>query len=501
MNPSKDDSPAELTGVREWACETIGLPSDLQPIKTPLAILERLDKYDYVLSQDGHDAVEILTSQNVIPRDEIPLGYYQERKAEARERVQEFANVFWELAPEERVRQWSELNQRCSPWPPLRLWLSQLQPGLELQIEFDSLISEKLRAFTRFACHRFVQCPGAIPLEIWCEHATTFQDKKHWQPIARTFQRLFPKLAGLLPPWFQEFSNHSASSRRIWRQGFLSLMTKEWTWYIFNGKLDILPFVLIFIGFLVPILIGMIFATKSTPNVASTSYSVAKTPIPFNPTPSIQLPESFYERLARARPEEIDRIAEILFPKYPPGEASLRMSGMSKAEAKQQSFETYTRSREMAARELLGSSLPEPVLTLVIHGAFRPDVSTLEEAKKQLRQIAQHAKLRYRKPRHPFLLDQFLNRCSVNPWLADLQETVSPTALKLHGWVPPEIERIKLLVDRAPSAELSRFERFVMLQLELVKLQSIDSMHRTSESVNSGDTENPKPLRSVSDHD
>lgn len=249
-----------LNDQRAWARETLELSNTIAPDDTPVAILKRLAASDFVPTDDWHGAIETLVPHEFTDDGSVPLAYYFEREPLVRHKIEQFADSFFDLAPAKRRQQWEQLRRLSAPWPPLSLWLTHLQPGLEIQFPTVSQTTEEIRTFARFVGEQFRQRPGRKSAEYWEQLNTTFQDRKHWQGVAWKFQRQFPDQAHVFAPWVQEFTQYSATLSKLWRENIWATCKSALSF----SRIRNIP-ELYLVWFAISILIGIMSAAMKRP--------------------------------------------------------------------------------------------------------------------------------------------------------------------------------------------------------------------------------------------
>lgn len=215
--------------LREWACDTIGIPIDTAADTFRASLLRRLAAADFLPPDDWHDAVDVLLATPQSAFTSVPEGYYEHRGSELRLEVARFAATYFDLPRDARRHQWEELSQKCAPWSPLRLWLLQLQAGLDVEWHEDHNRPASTEQFARMVCEDFLNAPGPARRETCRKLAIMRSEHGHWEVVAAAFHHDHPDIANLSPALVQEFadftSHHrwavfAASWRRLFKGGW-----------------------------------------------------------------------------------------------------------------------------------------------------------------------------------------------------------------------------------------------------------------------------------------
>jgi hypothetical protein len=398
MNPSEHELPIDglvtinpptaKAAVRDWARETLELPPEISSVEMPSAILKCIAECDYLPGRQWQDAIAVLTAQPLVSRCAVPNGYYHDYQAEMRAKVETFATTFFDLAPPKRRAQWEVLKEQCACWPPLSMWLTRLEAGLSFELPAPPEITPRMSTFLRFISQQFVQCPGQRSQKTWEQLHSTFEDKKQWQRVACNIQRQFPELAAMFDAWIHPFAWHSADSRRMWSQWLLAKLNKEPNPKGSQGLLNTpIPPLILNSLFAAPIVIAAvlaIFNEVSKPKTGNQSQQVRNLPFskpPYQASSAIQIPISYYEKLASLSPTESKRLADLLDRMGPPEIAEIKRRGSSASADEKARLKAYEQSREPEVRAIIGSSVPEPLLTFALNRLVTLKVPTPEDAR------------------------------------------------------------------------------------------------------------------------
>ncbi|MDB5388729.1 MAG: hypothetical protein JWM11_4375 [Planctomycetaceae bacterium] len=212
---SKETHLPDCIDLRDWAHETLKLPSDLTTPGMRVAILERLAQCDFVPPQDWNDSINVLIpSAPVTDHSAIPNGYYQDRETVVRSKFEQFARNFFELPPDQRRAQWEQLKILSAPWPPIRVCMTRLEPALDIDLSCLQEGSPKTWQIGRYFSRRFVQWAAHLPTESWEQQLVATENKDSLRRTAKAFRRRFPHLAEIFAPWIDEICRRDVACKK-----------------------------------------------------------------------------------------------------------------------------------------------------------------------------------------------------------------------------------------------------------------------------------------------
>ncbi len=158
-----------------------------------------------VLWGDDNEVLDTLACEQVVAH----------RHHELRQRMEAFAQRFFQLSAEERRRDWKKLSDECEDFPLLKLRLTQLQPGIDAvagethgELLADGSIGDAFQKL--FVASR----PDWPRIRRRLRERLASRPNEAIEASARRLQEYHPRIAALQPELFQELYNFGARKRR-----------------------------------------------------------------------------------------------------------------------------------------------------------------------------------------------------------------------------------------------------------------------------------------------
>ncbi|MDB5336069.1 MAG: hypothetical protein JWN70_1688 [Planctomycetaceae bacterium] len=212
MNDSGLPEPVR-NDLRNWASETARVPVTSEADRVRRAVFGQLSAHNFVPPDDWHEAVDVMLISRVDEACRLPDSYYDTRERELGQQVERFAQEFFKLDPEQRRARWGELHGLSQPWPPLRLWLDRLEPGLDVRADALENSSRSLQTLGTLICEKFVLPPPRQARLLMKELPLLLDHAVFWGKAARTMRRDFPDIAGLDKLLLSQFTVHAGTSQ------------------------------------------------------------------------------------------------------------------------------------------------------------------------------------------------------------------------------------------------------------------------------------------------
>lgn len=218
--PFRDPEPSLVTidstmseiDSRRWARHKLGI-DDTQAL-TAADTLRRVMEWEYVLPPEAVDAMQLLANPDGIKPEsrvvELATRWGGERRRE--QAVTDFAQTFFDLAPEERTRRWQTLRDECRDDPRSTRWLNDLAPGLDVVVPVSST-EERFVRLVAECCQSFVmRLPGRArrrqAFVIECR-----ADREEWEIAASTLQKLHPLFVEPVAKWVTKLRRDADGSQ------------------------------------------------------------------------------------------------------------------------------------------------------------------------------------------------------------------------------------------------------------------------------------------------
>lgn len=118
--------------LQEWACTALGVPTGLNQDTVLQSVLLQMPACNWVPVQAHQDAIDILAEAHLGCAKELPLSYLQSRATSFSRLIENFAERFFEMPPEERRERWARLSKLALFWPKWKVLLTRLESSLDL---------------------------------------------------------------------------------------------------------------------------------------------------------------------------------------------------------------------------------------------------------------------------------------------------------------------------------------------------------------------------------
>ncbi len=181
----------------------LGIPSNLPPDDRTRRLLQQLQSADFLPPPAWHDAVEILAGATSKKSGAFWLSrpaFCREVEDQLRIAIDELANRFFTILPDDRLSQWNELARQSGFSPALRARLALLEPGLALGSLTNNAMGDDLAMTMVHAISRIFPVDAATRRQLIGETLGPMFDRPHdWEDAARGLSRDRPEIAALVP--------------------------------------------------------------------------------------------------------------------------------------------------------------------------------------------------------------------------------------------------------------------------------------------------------------
>ena len=197
MNDGGQPAPPLRDDLLTWASETMGLSAQSDSDQIRRSAFEQLAKLDFSPSESWHTALVVILGPESKAFRDVPDSYFEIREEQLNQQIDNLAQEFFQLSPEQRRARWDELYPVCQPWPQLRLWLDQLKRGLDVRPESLANTAESIQVLGTLICRSFVLPPARRASLLLNELTPSLLSQSFRETAVHTLWRFFPKIASL----------------------------------------------------------------------------------------------------------------------------------------------------------------------------------------------------------------------------------------------------------------------------------------------------------------
>jgi hypothetical protein len=182
-----------------WAAEQLGVREEASAAEARAAFLRRLPAAHFVPETSQRLALGVLCRQPIAPGSS---GWADEEaclaeEARLRGLVEDLAEHYWGVPPQERRRQWEELVRSCTGFPALEARLRSLRAGLEVIPRLTDETDASIRELGRQILDLYVRRPAERGPARQALIRRMLLRMDFWQETARQLQERHPDIARL----------------------------------------------------------------------------------------------------------------------------------------------------------------------------------------------------------------------------------------------------------------------------------------------------------------
>jgi hypothetical protein len=178
-----------------WAAREVGLRTGATPDEARAAFLRELRDNGFVPPPTRQRAWQQLCG---LLGSAPPAALFAE-EARLRNDIDEFAASFFATPITARHERWQELSQRCASSPPLVARLQALRPGLDVEVDPNSLGNPRLQQLASHVAGLFVLPPAARAAQRQAVLRAAQMDILGWEAAAVQLHATLPALVALEP--------------------------------------------------------------------------------------------------------------------------------------------------------------------------------------------------------------------------------------------------------------------------------------------------------------
>ena len=227
----------------------------MEAVSSTSDLLRRVTEWEYVMPPEAVDAVQVLANPGGLAPGSRVMELAARRGSELRraDKVADFADVIFDLSPEDRTQRWQALLDECRDDPPLMRWLNDLAPGLDVLVPPQST-NERFNRLVAECCQTFrLRHPANIRRrqEFLAE---CHSDRVLWEMAARDLKSRYPLFVGKIATWVRLLAQLRAADRdqqerfeQLLRQTpihekpmpVLNVESRplSWWWFVFAGMI------------------------------------------------------------------------------------------------------------------------------------------------------------------------------------------------------------------------------------------------------------------------